>query len=188
MLHHLRLQCKSPPLRGSWEFPRVGIAPSLMPDLFERGLPPCHSLDGQDFSDIEAYGVERWLAELALALRQETYRPEPIRRVFYTEGQPQTQAAGHLEQNPHFCERPRFGPPGCALNRPTWSPVKGSSARVSPNRLSYGCPTTIFLDPRNRHRHHLSATLLDGRAGNGWARLLRCGRDRSDGGVSECWL
>jgi retron-type reverse transcriptase len=26
--------------------------------------------------------VERWLAELALALRRETYRPEPIRRVF----------------------------------------------------------------------------------------------------------
>jgi hypothetical protein len=25
-------------------------------------------------ADIEAYGVERWLAELALALRQETYR------------------------------------------------------------------------------------------------------------------
>ena len=36
----------------------------------------------QDFADIEAYGVERWLGELALALRQETYRPEPIRRVF----------------------------------------------------------------------------------------------------------
>jgi len=35
-------------------------------------------------------------------------------------------------------------------------------------------------DPRNRHRHHLSATLLDGRAGNGWARWLRCGRDRSE--------
>ena len=34
------------------------------------------------FADIEAYGVERWLAKLALALRQETYRPEPIRRVF----------------------------------------------------------------------------------------------------------
>ena len=38
--------------------------------------------DGQDFSDIEAYGLERWLSELALALREETYRPEPIRRVF----------------------------------------------------------------------------------------------------------
>jgi RNA-directed DNA polymerase len=38
--------------------------------------------DGQDFAAIEAYGVERWLGELALALRQETYRPDPIRRVF----------------------------------------------------------------------------------------------------------
>jgi len=39
-----------------------------------------------------------------------------------------------------------------------------------------------FSGSPNRHRHHLSATLLDGRAGNGWARLLRCGRDHSDGG------
>ena len=38
--------------------------------------------DGQDFADIETYGVERWLGELALALRQETYRPDPIRRVY----------------------------------------------------------------------------------------------------------
>ena len=37
--------------------------------------------DGQDFADIEAYGVERWLGELALALRQETYTG-PIRRAF----------------------------------------------------------------------------------------------------------
>jgi RNA-directed DNA polymerase len=44
-----------------------------------KGAP---GVDGQDFADIEAYGVERWLAELALALREATYRPEPIRRVF----------------------------------------------------------------------------------------------------------
>jgi len=44
-----------------------------------RGAP---GIDGQDFADIEAYGVARWLAKLALALRQETYRPEPIRRVY----------------------------------------------------------------------------------------------------------
>ena len=31
---------------------------------------------------MEAYGVERWLGELAQALKEETYRPEPIRRVF----------------------------------------------------------------------------------------------------------
>ena len=35
-------------------------------------------MDGQDFADIEAYGVQRWLGELALALREETYRPDPI--------------------------------------------------------------------------------------------------------------
>jgi retron-type reverse transcriptase len=39
-------------------------------------------VDGQAFADIDTYGVERWLGELALALRKETYRPEPIRRVF----------------------------------------------------------------------------------------------------------
>src|SRR4051794_30559574 len=44
-----------------------------------RGAP---GVDRQDFAEVEAYGVQRWLGELALALRQETYRPDPIRRVF----------------------------------------------------------------------------------------------------------
>ena len=44
-----------------------------------RGAP---GADGQDFADIEEYGAERWLAELALSLKEETYRPEPIRRVY----------------------------------------------------------------------------------------------------------
>jgi RNA-directed DNA polymerase len=44
-----------------------------------KGAP---GVDGQDFADVEAYGVDRWLGELALALREETYRPESIRRVF----------------------------------------------------------------------------------------------------------
>ncbi|HXJ94478.1 MAG TPA: group II intron reverse transcriptase/maturase [Terriglobia bacterium] len=39
-------------------------------------------VDGQNFPQVEAYGVERWLGELALALKEESYRPEPIRRVF----------------------------------------------------------------------------------------------------------
>jgi group II intron reverse transcriptase/maturase len=57
-------------------------------DILAHAYAQCRSnkgapgIDGQDFADIEAYGVERWLAELALALRRETYRPEPIRRVF----------------------------------------------------------------------------------------------------------
>jgi group II intron reverse transcriptase/maturase len=44
-----------------------------------KGAP---GVDGQDFADVEAYGVQRWLGELALALKQESYRPDPIRRVF----------------------------------------------------------------------------------------------------------
>ena len=57
-------------------------------DILAHAYAQCRSnkgapgIDGQDFADIEAYGIKRWLAELAIALRQETYRPEPIRRVF----------------------------------------------------------------------------------------------------------
>jgi retron-type reverse transcriptase len=39
-------------------------------------------VDGQTFDDIERYGRDRWLGELALALRQEKYRPAAIKRVF----------------------------------------------------------------------------------------------------------
>ena len=57
-------------------------------DILAHAYAQCRSnkgapgVDCQGFADIEAYGVERWLGELALALRQATYRPEPIRRVF----------------------------------------------------------------------------------------------------------
>ena len=39
-------------------------------------------VDGQTFEDIEAYGLGRWLDELAAELRAMTYRPHPVRRVF----------------------------------------------------------------------------------------------------------
>ena len=57
-------------------------------DILAHAYAQCRSnkgapgVDGQDFSDVEAYGVERWLGELAKALKEETYRPDPIRRVF----------------------------------------------------------------------------------------------------------
>jgi RNA-directed DNA polymerase len=44
-----------------------------------RGAP---GIDGQTFEQVEAYGVERWLGELANSLREETYRPDPIKRVY----------------------------------------------------------------------------------------------------------
>jgi RNA-directed DNA polymerase len=57
-------------------------------DILAHAYAQCRSnkgapgVDGQDFADVEAYGVQRWLGELAIALREETYRPDPIRRVF----------------------------------------------------------------------------------------------------------
>ena len=57
-------------------------------DILAHAYAQCRSnkgapgVDGQEFADVEAYGVERWLGELALALREEKYRPDPIRRVF----------------------------------------------------------------------------------------------------------
>lgn len=57
-------------------------------DILAHAWAQCRSnkgapgVDGQDFADVEAYGVQRWLGELALALKEESYRPDPIRRVF----------------------------------------------------------------------------------------------------------
>ena len=57
-------------------------------DILAHAYAQCRSnkgapgVDGQNFADVEAYGLERWLGELAIALKEETYRPDPIRRVF----------------------------------------------------------------------------------------------------------
>jgi RNA-directed DNA polymerase len=39
-------------------------------------------VDGQTFEDIAAYGVDRWLGELAEELKSKTYRPQAVRRVW----------------------------------------------------------------------------------------------------------
>lgn len=39
-------------------------------------------VDGQTFDDIEQYGRDRWLDELAEDLRKKTYQPQAVRRVW----------------------------------------------------------------------------------------------------------
>ena len=47
--------------------------------LGNRGAP---GVEGQTFEDIEAYGYERWLDELAEELREQRYGPQAVRRVY----------------------------------------------------------------------------------------------------------
>src|SRR3984893_14616142 len=57
-------------------------------DVLTYAYECCHAnggaagVDGQRFEDIEAYGVERWLDELAQELKNRTYQPLPVRRVY----------------------------------------------------------------------------------------------------------
>ena len=44
-----------------------------------KGAP---GVDGQTFADIEAYGRDRWLAELAQELKARTYKPNAVKRVW----------------------------------------------------------------------------------------------------------
>jgi RNA-directed DNA polymerase len=94
-------------------------------DILAHAYAQCRSnkgapgVDGQDFADIEAYGVERWLGELALALRQETYRPEPIRRVFIPKANGKLRPLGISTLRERVCMtaamlvlEPIFGAPG----------------------------------------------------------------------------
>jgi RNA-directed DNA polymerase len=61
-------------------------------DILEWALVRCRKndgapgVDGQSFADIEAYGEDRWLDELTEELKNQTYRPQPVRRVFIPKG------------------------------------------------------------------------------------------------------
>jgi len=39
-------------------------------------------VDAQDFADIEAYGEDRWLGELAQSLQKKTYQPKAVKRIW----------------------------------------------------------------------------------------------------------
>ena len=73
-------------------------------DILAHAYAQCRSnkgapgVDGQDFADIEAYGVQRWLGELALALREESLPTGSYQKSVHPEGQRQAKAAGHLDR------------------------------------------------------------------------------------------
>ena len=74
---------ESPELRFHFLYDKVWRA-----DVLEIAYARCKAnegkagVDGQTFADIEAYGVERWLGELAQELRTKTYRPQAVLRAW----------------------------------------------------------------------------------------------------------
>ena len=59
-------------------------------------------VDGQTFADIEAYGGQRWLDELAEQLRTKTYRPQAGPPGIYPKGGREATSVGH-PHDPRSC-------------------------------------------------------------------------------------
>ena len=72
-------------------------------DILAHAYAQCRSnkgapgVDGQDFADIEAYGVQRWLGELACRAQARDLPTGPHQKSVHTESQWQTQAVGYLD-------------------------------------------------------------------------------------------
>jgi RNA-directed DNA polymerase len=80
-LHAKAKEC--PELRFHFLYDKVWRA-----DVLAYAYARCESnqgaagVDGQTFGDIEKYGLERWLGELAQELKAKTYQPQAVRRVW----------------------------------------------------------------------------------------------------------
>ncbi|HEY2413025.1 MAG TPA: reverse transcriptase domain-containing protein, partial [Pirellulaceae bacterium] len=59
---------------------RMDVLQAAWEQCRENGGAP--GVDGQTFADIEQYGVQKWLGELAEELRTKRYEPHPVRRVY----------------------------------------------------------------------------------------------------------
>jgi RNA-directed DNA polymerase len=171
-------------------------------DILAHAYAQCRSnkgapgIDGQEFADVEAYGVQRWLVELALALREESYRPDPIRRVYIPKANGKLRPLGISTLRDRVCMtaamlvlEPIFEadlPPEQYAYRPGRN---AQQAAVKVEELLYhGHPEVVDADPLGLLRVHptLLVTPIGSTPRRGSARAasdqavagMLCGRNR----------
>ncbi len=146
-------------------------------------------VDGQTVADIEAYGVDRWLGELARDLKAGTYRPEAVRQVLIPKKQ-----RGKFRPLGIPCIRDRLAQTAAVL---VLSPI--FEADLQPEQYAYR-PGRSAKDAVNRvhrllntgHREVVDADLSDYFGQIPHAELLKSvARRVSDGrllGWIKAWL
>jgi hypothetical protein len=92
-------------------------------------------VDGQTFEDIEAYGKERWLDELAQELKNRTYQPLPVRRVYI----PKPDRNG-IEECARHSKTGTRQPPSWAFSHVVWIEFHANSTLKSGMIRHVGIP------------------------------------------------
>ena len=146
-------------------------------------------VDGETIADIEAGGVERWLGELALELKEGTYRPQAVRRVRIAKKQ-----RGQFRPLGIPCVRDRVAQTAVllVLSPMVEADLAAEQYAYRPGRSAHEAVNRVHGLVNTGHREVVDADLSDDFGQIPHVELLKClARRVSDGrmlGWVKAWL